>query len=201
MPDSSTSPSQSIIDRILGRSPSDPEFDARMNLAKQKMQQEMPNEMGQASIEPTGLFGSMKDALVKRVIGGTPVATTSPFGSITYNKEQLAPMSQNELEDTLAHELTHVGQYAQQPMWKNLMQSVMPQQNEGLPAETSKALRMQGWDPAYRGRAAEMEAYGTEQQRQLNTQRGFPGYDIQLTSPAKKKSITSPSSKVLEGVK
>lgn len=199
MPDSSTNtaPSNSILDRIMGRTPSDPAFDARMNLAKSAMQREMPNEMQGTTIEPTGLFGRMKDALVSKVIGGTPVATTSPFRGITYNPDSLKTMNQNELEDTLAHELTHVGQYARQPLWKNLVDSVLPSKNEGLPEETAKSLRMQGWDPAYRGRAAEMEAYGAEQQRQLNTQRGFPGYDIQLRSPKKSGVNTGPSNKVV----
>lgn len=187
------SQSAALIERIFGRAPSDPAFDKRMQLAKSKMQQEMPNEMAGTSIEPTGLFGSLKDKLVAKVIGGTPVATTSPFHSITYNQDQLSGMSQNELEDTLAHELTHVGQYNRQPMWKNLVQSVLPTQDEGLPEETKKSLVSQGWDPAYRGRAAEMEAYGTEQQRQLNRGQGFPGYDINLRSDKKKVINTAPS--------
>ena len=196
MPDEQ-SHSAALIERIFGRAPSDPAFDKRMELAKSKMQQEMPNEMTGTSIEPTGLFGSLKDKLVAKVIGGTPVATTSPFHGITYNQDQLSGMSQNELEDTLAHELTHVGQYNRQPMWKNIAQSILPQADEGLPAATEKSLRMQGWDPAYRGRSTEMEAYGTEQQRQLNRQQGFPGYDINLPS-TKKKVDTSPTSSTLD---
>lgn len=94
----------------------DPEFDARMNLAKDRMRKEMPNEMSYASIEPTGPFGRIKDKLVQKAIGGVPVATAGPFGGITYNKEILKGMSQNEIEDTLAHELTHVGQYQKTPI-------------------------------------------------------------------------------------
>ncbi len=201
MPDNSASPSAILLEKIFGRAPSDPAFDKRMALAQSKMQQEMPNEMSGTSIEPTGMFGRMKDSLVSKVIGGQPVATTSPFRSITYNPASLQAMDQNELEDTLAHELTHVGQYARQPLWKNLMDAALPVKDEGLPEETAKALRMSGYsDPAaYRGRSAEMEAYGAEQQRKLNSQRGFPGEDIQLF-PAKKKTgiNTGPSQKVVK---
>ena len=200
-----TAPSNSILDRILGRMPSDPEFDKRMTMAKAKMQQEMPNEMANASIEPTGFFGGMKDALVKKAIGGTPVATTGPFGGITYNQEQLAGMSQNELEDTLAHELTHVGQYSQQnPGGKptlsfghgmmNVLHNVMPKRDEGLPQATKSFYSSRGYDPAYRGSAVEMEAYQKEDERKMN--RGDilrPGEDIFLPSSKKTKFNTAPT--------
>jgi len=203
---STTAPSNSILDRILGRTPSDPEFDRRMTLAKSRMQQEMPNEMANSSIEPTGFFGGLKDFLVKKAIGGVPVATTSPFGNITYNKEQLAGMSQNELEDTLAHELTHVGQYSQQvanPGDKptlstghgimNVIKNIIPQ-DEGLPAETKHFYSSHGYDPSYRGSSAEMEAYQKEDQRKMS--RGDilrPGDDIFLPSSKKTKFNVSPS--------
>jgi hypothetical protein len=202
MPDNTTtnvSPSNSIIDRIMGRSPSDPAFDARMNLAKQAMTNEMPTQMAGASIEPTGFIGRMMDSAVSKLIGGTPVATTNPFGGISYNPEQLKGMNQNELEDTLAHELTHVGQFQQMSPWEKFKSSLLPAADEGLPEETKKAFRMQGYDPAYRGKSTEMEAYNTEQQRQLKRGQGFPGYDIDLRPPVNKSNVnTAPSSKVLK---
>lgn len=197
MPNQLVNPSPSLMERLLGMvTPSapqaDPEFDKRMALAQQNMQKEMPNEMAGTSIQPTGMFGRMKDNLVAKVIGGVPVATTSPFHSITYNPEIAKGMSQNELEDTLAHELTHVGQYNKQPMWKNLVQSVLPQPNEGLPAETAKSYSMQGWDPSYRGKSTEMEAYQAESNRAAARGEGSP-YDIFLR-PAKNKVMnTGPS--------
>jgi len=202
MADDNTSPSATILERIFGRTPSDPEFDKRMSAAKAKMQTEMPNEMSAASIEPTGFFGGMKDALVKKAIGGTPVATTGPFGGITYNKELLAGMSQPELEDTLAHELTHVKQYSGgQPQIStgrglmNVMNNIMPKQDEGLPQETKNFYSSRGYDPSYRGSSNEMEAYQAEDQRRMS--RGDimrPGEDIQLFSPKKKAINTAPSS-------
>ena len=185
-----TQPSQSILDRILGSNESDPELDKKIALARQNLTRDMPNEMKAANIQPTGILGRMKDRLVTAVTGGTPNATTDPFGNITYNPKLLSPMSQPEIEDILAHELTHVGQYQRQPMWKNLVGSVLPERNEGLPAETAKAFRMEGWsDPEkYRGRASEMEAFSTEQQRQLARGQGFPGYDIQLFADKNKKN-------------
>lgn len=183
------SPSPSIIDRILGRTPSDPAFDARMNLAKQKMQQEMPNEMANTSIEPIGPIGRMGYGILNKVIGAAPVATTSRFGGITYDPTQAKDMNQNELEDTLAHELTHVKQIRDIPLWKRLSEAFLPSPDEGLPEESKKALRMSGWDPAYRGKSSEMEAYQTEDQRRMK--RGDimrPGEDIQLFSNRKKQS-------------
>lgn len=203
-----TNPSQTILDRILGRQPSDPEFDRRMELAKAKMQQEMPTEMSAASIEPTGMFGSMKDALVKRVIGGAPVATTGPFGGITYNPELLRAMNQNELEDTLAHELTHVGQYSGgQPnisMGRGIMNTIsnlLPHKDEGLPEETKRFYSSHGYDPSYRGSSVEMEAYQKEDQRKAQRGEGMPGDDIYLPSNKKTKFSVNPSQSVMDRMK
>lgn len=189
-----TAPTQSLMDKLLGRQPADPEFDRRLELAKQAMQREMPNEMAQANIKPVGIIGGMVNRLLPA--GGNPVATTNPLGSITYNPTLLKQLSQPEMEDVLAHELTHVKQYMDKPLVSRLLSSVLPQRDEGLPEETVKSLRMQGWEnPAeYRGKSYEMEAYDAEAQRKLRTGRGEPGYDIQLF-PAKK---TGPSSQMLK---
>lgn len=189
-------PSPSLMQRLGLVSTPDPEFDQRMNLAQERMRKEMPTEMAGASIKPTGLFGGLKDKLVQKAIGGIPVATTGPFGGITYNKDLLKEMSQNEMEDTLAHELTHAGQYQKTPIMQRLLQSIMPQRDEGLPEETKKSYRMQGYDPAYRGKSVEMEAYQTETERKIKRGEGFPGYDINLPSNNKKRLNTGPSSKI-----
>lgn len=195
------SPSPSLLQRLGVTSIPDPEFDARMNLAKDKMRQEMPNEMAQSSINPTGPFGRVMHGLVQKAIGGVPVATTGPFGGISYNPEVMKGMSQNEIEATLAHELTHVGQYKKTPVMQRLLQSIMPQQEEGLPEETKKSYRMQGYDPAYRGKSTEMEAYQTETNRKVKRGEGFPGYDIQLFPPRKNTNVnTNPTSKTLSKV-
>jgi hypothetical protein len=167
-------------------------LDKRIALAKQKMQTEMPNEMAASSIKPTGLLGSMTDKLVQRMIGGTPAATTNPLGGIRYNPDQIKGLSQNELEDVFAHELTHVGQYQKMPFLKRF---ITPDSDEGLPEATKKAYRMQGFDPAYRGKSTEMEAYQTEAQRKAKRGEGFPGYDIQLFPPKKPGINTGPSFK------
>lgn len=192
-------PSPSLLQRMGLSAAPDPEFDARMNIAQNKMRQEMPNEMNLASIKPTGFFGGMKDALVAKAIGGTPVATTNPFGGISYNKDILKAMSQNEMEDTLAHELTHVGQFAKPGVngapptlsmgrgIMNTLKQMMPQRDEGLPQATKSFYSSRGYDPSYRGSSVEMEAYNTEDKRR--TARGDihrPGEDIQLFSPKKK---------------
>lgn len=178
MPDS-INPSPNWIQRMLGQTPPDVEFDKRMLMAQNKMRTEMPNEMNSSTIQPTGMFGGIKDSLVKRIIGGVPVATTSPFGGITYNKELLSAMPQNELEDTLAHELTHVRQFNQTPIMKKLASFILPEPDEGVPEQHKKDLRMQGWEPSYRGKFVEEEAYGTEAMRKLARGEGSP-YDINL---------------------
>ena len=201
-----SAPSQSILQRMGLVDTPNPEFDNRMALAQSKMRQEMPNEMANANIQPTGLFGGLKDKLVAKVIGGTPVATTGPFGGITYNKDLLSKMDQNELEDTLAHELTHVGQYSSGPPGQqtlsfghgimNTLKGMLPKQDEGLPIETQKFYSSRGYDPSYRGSVNEMQAYGKEDQRRMD--RGDimrPGEDIQLFSPKPKKINTGPSNK------
>lgn len=195
---SNTSPSQTILERIFGRTPSDPEFDKRMELAKQKMQTEMPNEMNNTDIEPIGPLGRLGYGIIGKVLGSTPIAKTGRFGGISYDPRQMENMDQNDIEDTLTHELTHVKQLRDMPLQQKLMESVMPLQDEGLPAETEKSLRDQGWNTSYRGKANEMEAYDAEDQRKLRTQRGFPGQDINLPSSKKTRVNVSPSKKVMK---
>ena len=205
-------PSPSLMQRLGLASTPDPEFDARMTLAQNKMRQEMPNEMANASIKPTGLLGGLKDKLVAKMIGGAPVATTSPFGNITYNKDILKSMPQNEMEDTLAHELTHVKQFSEPGVngapptlstghgIMNVLKQMIPRQDEGLPQETKSFYSSRGYDPGYRGSSVEMEAYQKEDERK--NARGDilrPGEDIQLFPPRKPKGInTSPSPKVIK---
>jgi hypothetical protein len=159
-----------------------------MNLAQEKMRQEYPKEMKTATIKPTGLVGRLADKFVQKVIGGAPVATANPFGGIRYNPELASSLPQDELEDMLAHELTHVRQYQDMPLGKRILSSILPQKDEGLPAETAKSFRMQGYDPIYRGKSTEMEAYGAEQQRQLQRGASNP-YDIYLPPESLRKKF------------
>lgn len=162
----------------------------------------MPNEMANASIGPTGLLGGIKDKLFSKISGGVPVATTGPFGGITYNEGLMSQLPQNELEDTLAHELTHVGQLSKpgvngapptlgigtgiMNVLKGITNLAPTATREGLPQATKSFYSQRGYDPDYRGKISEMEAFQKEDQRR--TARGDilrPGEDIQLFPPRK----------------
>lgn len=171
-------------------------FEERMNLAHTRMRQEYPTEMSQANIRPMGPFGKLSGAISQRLTGTQPTAVAGPFGGISYNPASMQGMSQNEIEDVLAHELTHTRQYGEMPFWKRLTEpviegtkSVLGLSKTGLPAETEKAYRMMGWDPSYRGSAREMEAFQTETERKIKRGEGFPGYDIYLPPSKKKKAV------------
>lgn len=204
-----SAPSPTLLQRMGLQDTPDPEFDKRMGLAQSKMRQEMPNEMANANIQPTGLFTGLTNRLKGQSAGGNVVATTGPFGGISYSKDLLSKMSQNELEDTLAHELTHVGQYSAPGVnggpptlslshgLMNFAKALLPggtATSEGLPKETMSNYSQHGWNPDYRGSSAEMEAYGKEDARR--NARGDilrPGDDIQLFSPRKSGINTGPS--------
>ena len=207
MPDNSksldTSPSNSIIDRILGRTPSDPEFDKRMALAKQVMTQEMPSEMTAANIQPMGMFGKISGRLSQVIKGNEPNAVTGPSGGISYNPSTMSKMSQNDIEDVLAHELTHVGQFQKMgPIQRYLTpvvegtKSLLGMERDLVPQASLDAYRKMGWDPNYRGYIPEVEAFQTENERKMKRGEGSPGYDIQLPSPRKQQINTGPSSKI-----
>ena len=85
--------------------------------AKQRMQTEMPAQMAGTSVEPMGVVGKSLGAL-KALAGGQTQAITSPFtGNVSYDPTALAGQSQNDIDDMLAHELTHVGQIRQEPWY------------------------------------------------------------------------------------
>lgn len=76
----------------------------RMDLATEHMKVEMPAEMDAASVQP-------RNRLEEFLLGGRGyVAETSPVRRITYDPQAL-PEHQADVDDVLAHELTHVKQF------------------------------------------------------------------------------------------
>lgn len=76
-------------------------------------------------------------------------AVTNPFtGNITYNPEVMAGYTPDELEQVIAHELTHVRQTQNTPWWK-----------------TAGEIFSMPFEEEYYKRPREMEAYQAERDR------------------------------------
>lgn len=125
-----------------------------MDLAKLHVQGSMPKEAAAVgSITPFGW--------ISRLINGKgTVATTSPSKNIQYDPEYVKGLSQPMLDEILAHELTHVGQFDKKSTLKNIM---------GLFSSLSQ--------PDYLQRPAEQEAFAREAEYAASH-----GKDIQLPS-------------------
>lgn len=99
-------------------------------------------------------------------------AVTNPFtGNITYNPETMVGQSDTDMENTLAHELTHVRQTQNTP-WYTHMANIGRQMlgmDSGKPPE-GMAPPM---NDEYYWRPMEMEAFQTERDRSLNQHQPF----------------------------
>lgn len=142
------------------------------SLPIKKVRQEMPDQ-AETPIEPAGPIG--------RFFGGNAIATASPWtGSVSYNPEAMSKLSPPEIENTLAHELTHSRQIQNTPYWQrplNVIRSMIP-----------------GMDESYYQRPREMEAYQTERDRNLRLGQSLPdpvtgGQDIQLPPVSRRRSV------------
>jgi hypothetical protein len=67
----------------------------------QQVKGEMPGAAG-VDVQPMGPIG--------KALAPGAYATTSPFGSVSYNPDALAGQSPAQIGDTLAHEFTHASQ-------------------------------------------------------------------------------------------
>src|SRR6267154_3050080 len=126
--------------------------------AKSRMQQEMPDVANSVSIGPMG-------GLLKSIAPKDSVAVTSPWtGNISYNSDALQGQSQEDINSTLAHELTHSRQV----------------QGQSYPQRFLSGLK-NAFSPAgdYNWRPNELEAFQTEHDRSLNQHLPVQG-DIQL---------------------
>lgn len=164
-------------------------LDDSMQRALNKVLAENPGTK-RVSISP-----SSNSLLTKLMMPRGSMATTNPFtGNITYNPEMMQGQSPFDIEQTVAHELTHTRQAQNTPWWKTAASLFMP--DEKVPAGISKDSPLN--DP-YQWRPHEMEAFQTERDRasRMNAQ----GYsdpvtgsrDLQLPSMKKKGINTAPS--------
>jgi len=151
--------------------------DPRMAEIIAKVRQQMP-DVADAPIEPMGAFG--------KLMSKGAIATTSPFGGISYNPDALQGASAADVGDTIAHELTHVRQVRGQSVGQklgNVWEGLKYGLGLGLP---------------YGQRPDELEAFQTEADRQLADHRSpnpTPGFntedwktlgDISLPAPRKR---------------
>lgn len=109
-----------------------------------KVRGEMP-DVSNVSVNP-----SSSNMLARFFMPKQSIATTNPFtGNVTYNPDQLTGMSQGEIENTIAHELTHSRQAAAEPFYKVLMNALNPMR------------------PDYYDRPEELVAFQAEKDRTL----------------------------------
>jgi hypothetical protein len=132
-------------------------LDDSMQRALQKVLGQMP-DVKPVSIGPTsGFTGFMtpKNAL----------AVTNPFtGNISYSPEMMTGQSQDEMENTAAHELTHSRQAQQTPWYQKVLGMFSPG-NDTPPAGLPSGSVLNN---PYYWRPSELEAFQTERNRQMN---------------------------------
>ena len=132
-------------------------FDDSMQQAYQKVSGEMPG-VKKVSVSPSG--GSI---LSKMFMPRGAYAVTNPFtGNITYNPDVMAGLSRDEMENVLAHEMTHVKQTQNTPWWKTAME--IPASLFGIDEKVPEGADSTHNDPYY-WRPREMEAFQAERDR------------------------------------
>jgi len=169
-----------------------------MQRALKKVLKERPDIRQDVTLTPSdSLGGFMTGMMMPR----GALAVTNPFtGNITYSRSAMQGQTDRDVEQTVAHELTHTKQAQTTPWWKTAMSMFQP--DEKVPAEVPKGSPMN--DP-YQWRVPEMEAYQAERDRAQATH--YPYYvdpvtgsrDLQL--PNQKRGInTGPSPSLVRKV-
>jgi len=152
------------------------ELDRSMQRILAKIQAENP------SVKPVTMTPSTGNPLERIFLPRGAQAITNPFtGNIRYNPEALQGQSENDLSNTVTHELTHSKQAQETPWYRTALQAFLPQ------GEYSK-------------RPYEMEAFQSERNRSLanNLSMSDPqtgATDIQLRRPRG----VAPSANFLQG--
>jgi hypothetical protein len=128
-------------------------FDSSMQRAYSKVSKEMPN------VKKVNVSPRESSLMTRMFMPRGANAVTNPFtGNISYNPEMMRGMNPDELEQTMAHELTHVGQTQNTPWWKTAAEIIMP--DEKVPPGQAFPKN----DPYY-WRPREMEAFQAERDR------------------------------------
>lgn len=123
--------------------------DLKMELAKRQMQKEMPAELAGTTIAPWGRLGQLLRPGAEAMAG----RLTQTVG---YNPAAIQGKGQEEVNDLLAHELTHVRQ-----------------RNRSGPINYFLETLVDGRLPYYQ-RPVELEAFQTEKDRALQQRRTPP---------------------------
>ena len=162
-----------------GKPDSNQVLDESMQRALQKVLKEMPD------VNPVTVSPSNSSLLSRIMMPRNTFATTNPFtGNISYNPEAMQGQSQQMIENTLAHELTHSRQAQQTPWYKTALGLFTP--DEKPPVGNYSNPEPYYWRPN------EMEAFQAERNRaRLQKQPDIPdpvygSRDIQLPSPRRK---------------
>ena len=162
-------------------------LDESMQRAYAKVSAEMP-DVKKVSVTPsTSLLGRF-------FMPRGAMAVTNPFtGNVMYNPDAMQGQNQDDLEQTIAHELTHTRQMMSEP-WTtkamDIVKSLNPWGDEKVPEGIQKGSIL---DNPYYWRPREMEAFQAERDRAQRMK--IPWYrdpvlgtgDIMLPSPPKKK--------------
>lgn len=131
-------------------------LDESMQRAYAKVSQEMP-DVKRVSVTP-----STSNFLTGMMMPRGSMAVTNPFtGNITYNPDAMQGQSQDELEQILAHEMTHTRQTQGMPWYQVIKNKIF---NNTNPPATQHGFfdNSYSWDPN------EMEAFQTERNRRPN---------------------------------
>lgn len=178
-------------------------LDESMQRAYAKVSAEMP-DVKRVSVSPR-----QSSFMTSLFMPRGAYAVTNPFtGNITYNPETFEGQTQDDIEQTLAHELTHVRQMQDTPWYGHLAEigNQMYQNTRGLLGMSTEDQVPEGikkgsaTDNPYYWRPREMEAFQAERDRA--TRKKIPYYvdpvlgtrDINLYAPRKKPGIdTAPS--------
>lgn len=170
--------------------------DPRVQAALAKVRQEMPGITGPLDVSPSP--GILPSSLLPGS-DMTPVMTTDSSNRINYSPSMISNMNSTDLENTLAHELTHVGQNQQNeqlPWYQKVLNMFQPSPTE---PQVPAPIRGTGTnlDNSFYWRPNEMEAYQTMKDRALKQRQPFQSdpmtqrMDIYL--PPEKGVNTAPS--------
>ncbi len=123
-----------------------------VEMAKRQLAKDMPAESKAATIGPMSTTYQLLSGGVPRGV----TAVTGPLNGIRYDPDELKGMNQTQVNDVLAHELTHVRQNLRQSSYQNLVDLLMRPFQTELP---------------YGQQPEEMEAFQTERDRSLKEHR------------------------------
>ncbi len=121
-------------------------------------------------VKPVTASPASDSFLSKYFFPKSALASANPFtGNITYNESELIGRPQNEIDNTIAHELTHSRQSQLMPWYKKLAtvpQAMMEQLgfDEKVPSQIGPNSPL---NTPYAWRPRELEAFQTERDRTL----------------------------------